>query len=70
MSSLLEWNESTFGNVQKEIKRCTAKLKGASDVHRCKVLFSELRGWRQKEEILWWQGSKTQFLQYRDQNSA
>ena len=47
-----------------------AQFKGTFDVHRRKVLFSELRGWRQKEEILWRQRLKTPFMQYGDQNSA
>jgi len=46
------------------------QLKLTNKIHRRKQLSDELHGWWQKEELLWWQRSKSHFLQLSNRNSG
>lgn len=70
MSALQQWNVKEFGHIHKGISHCKAKLRDATNAKARKGLFQELRQWRCKEEILWWERSRTEFLRFGDSNST
>lgn len=61
MCGLQEWNKQEFGQ-QKELRKCKEELKGATSPGRRKELLANMRDWRKKEEILWWQQSRVDYL--------
>ncbi|KAJ8420916.1 hypothetical protein Cgig2_031549 [Carnegiea gigantea] len=68
MGDLIKWNKNEFGHVQHEIRRCTEDLEGTSDAGWRKELFAKLREWKRREEVMWWQRSWVNYMQYGDRN--
>ncbi|KAL2903531.1 Formate--tetrahydrofolate ligase 2, partial [Bienertia sinuspersici] len=68
-AALLEWSKQEFGNVREQINEITEALRWTKDVEAQGKLMKELREWRHKEEVMWWQRSSVDFLKYEDQNS-
>ncbi|KAJ8422909.1 hypothetical protein Cgig2_005750 [Carnegiea gigantea] len=63
---LAAWNKNSFGHVGREISKLEDSLKYLTDpLSKREVLEKE---WRHKEEIMWWQRARTDFLKYRDSN--
>ena len=70
MGDLSTWNQEAFGNVQLEIKKHLNLLKQTSDGRARKLIFNTISDLRRKEEVLWWQRSRTDFLKFGDHNSG
>lgn len=66
---LLKWNKQHFGNIQAQIREAEQKLKGMGDPKTRKEIMKSIRELRRKEEVLWWQRSRINFLKYGDSNS-
>jgi len=67
--ALHQWNKTSFGNVGLEILKLEAFLRSTRDVEARREAFRKLREWRQKEEILWWQRARVDFLKFGDANT-
>ncbi|KAJ8435842.1 hypothetical protein Cgig2_003865 [Carnegiea gigantea] len=66
---LSHYNKSSFGHVGQQIKMLEHKLKTQHDgLSRCQTL-GLIREWRKKEEILWWQRVRSDYLKYDDFNA-
>ncbi|KAJ8452648.1 hypothetical protein Cgig2_004984 [Carnegiea gigantea] len=70
MKDLAEWNNSTYGNLQCEIKKLQSQLLSTTTASDRKHIFDEIGDLRRKEEVLWWQRSRTDFLHCGYSNSA
>ena len=70
MDDLIVWNGREFGHIQKQIKQCTEKLKMAQDISVRSVLLDQIDELRQKEEVMWCQRARVDYLRYGDKNSA
>ncbi|KAJ8439209.1 hypothetical protein Cgig2_003422 [Carnegiea gigantea] len=66
---LSTWNQEAFGNIQLGIKKHLNLLKQTSDARARKLIFNTINDLRRKEEVLWWQRSRTDFLKFGDCNS-
>jgi len=60
------WNKTVFGHVGSEISKIEATLRHTGDAG---TRHEALREWRQKEELLWWQRARVDFLKYGDANT-
>ncbi|KAJ8422741.1 hypothetical protein Cgig2_015549 [Carnegiea gigantea] len=67
--ALCKWNFETFGHVGWEIHKFEEKPKQDSDALTRRQTLKEIREWRQKEQILWWQRSHRDYLRYSDANT-
>ena len=70
------WNKYTFGNIRVELakkKKLLLKVEGVSmggsNHGRVKVLTDEIHGLMEKEEVLWHQRAKNDWLKFGDQNT-
>uniref|UniRef100_A0A2N9FSU5 Reverse transcriptase domain-containing protein n=1 Tax=Fagus sylvatica TaxID=28930 RepID=A0A2N9FSU5_FAGSY len=75
-SQLGRWNKTQFGSVRRELKDKTEKLRAAEiismqggDHHQARILKNEVRGLLDKEEAMWQQRSRIQWLKGGDRNS-
>ena len=66
MEDLLVWSSNTFGNIQANIKRLQIKLKATTYAGAIRSIFE----WPKKEEVLWRQRWRTDFLKLGDRNSS
>jgi len=66
---LAEWNKAHFGHVGREIHKLEQQLRETHDIFHRRDLLSDIRDWRHKEEILWWQRAKSDCLRYEDANT-
>jgi len=58
-----------FGHVGFEILKLETTLKNTREASIRREKLSKLREWRQKEEILWWQRARSNFLKFGDANT-
>ncbi|KAJ8452773.1 hypothetical protein Cgig2_005109 [Carnegiea gigantea] len=70
MRELQLWNRHEFGNVQSELRKCKEELLGATRPGRRREILAAIRDWQKKEEILWWQRSRVNYLQHGDRNTV
>ena len=68
-SSLIQWNDEHFGNVGWEIRRLEAQLPRERELGKRKDILGKIREWRKREEILWWQRARSDYLKYGDSNT-
>jgi len=66
---LSRWNKATFGNVGAEIKKLEQKPRSVSDPLERKNILGTIGEWRKKEEVLWWQHTRSDYLKYGDANT-
>jgi len=66
---LAEWNKAHFGHVGRKIHKLEQQLRETHDIFHRRDLLSNIRDWRRKEEILWWQRAKSDYLCYGDANT-
>ncbi|KAJ8425866.1 hypothetical protein Cgig2_028211 [Carnegiea gigantea] len=65
---LAKWNTATFGNVRLEIKKFELQLKSKIDAANRRSILTSISEWRKKEEVLWWQRARSNYLKYEDSN--
>ena len=70
------WDKNTFGNIRVELakkKKLLLKAKGVSmgdrDHSRVKILTADIHGLMEKEEVMWHQRAKKNWLKFGDQNT-
>jgi len=63
---LVWWNKEVFDNVTTKFRDLEASLKGLKDGNRRRQMQGEIRSWQHKEEIMWWQCARSNFLKYDD----
>ncbi|KAJ8431514.1 hypothetical protein Cgig2_009751 [Carnegiea gigantea] len=68
-TALSKWNVETFGHVGRAIRKLEDQLKQDRDAISRRKILGEIREWRNKEQILWWQRARSDYLQYRDANT-
>ena len=62
------WNQADFGHVQRS-RDLKLSLQGIMDIKHRYMILAEVSQWRRKEEILWRQRSRVDFLRYEYSNS-
>ncbi|KAJ8423004.1 hypothetical protein Cgig2_008689 [Carnegiea gigantea] len=67
--ALSQWNVSTFGNIQGNSQTLEPSPREASDISSREKILEEICDWRRKEEILWYQRARLDFLRHKDSNS-
>lgn len=69
-AKLSHWNQVTFGNVGQRIKVLEQHLWCQQNaISRCTTL-GLIREWQKKEEILWWQWARYDYLKFVDSNTV
>ena len=68
-AALSQWNQTTFGTVGQEIKTLEHQLLSQTDVISQRSTLSLIRNWCKKEEILWWQRARSNYLKFGDSNA-
>ncbi|KAJ8440959.1 hypothetical protein Cgig2_019988 [Carnegiea gigantea] len=63
------WNSFSFGQGQSKIKSLEFSLQGVDDILRREEIPQAISEWRKKEEILWLQRSRIDFLKHGDSNA-
>ncbi|KAJ8443070.1 hypothetical protein Cgig2_004275 [Carnegiea gigantea] len=64
-TALSKWNLETFGYVGREIRKLEHRLKQDRDAISRHKTVSEIREWRNKEQVLWWQRARSDYLHAR-----
>ena len=67
---LMQWNKEFFGNVSVEIAKLKKILKSLKDAPSRRTILQQIRELRNKEEILWWQRARSDYLKYGDANTC
>ncbi|KAJ8445113.1 hypothetical protein Cgig2_029485 [Carnegiea gigantea] len=67
--TFVPWRRGFFGNVRVEIKKLEAQLKGTVDARSRKNILTSIGEWRKREEVLWWQRARIDFLKYGNSNT-
>ena len=67
---LTKWNRDSFGHVGSEIHKLKSLLKNDKDAISRHHMLGLIREWRKKEEILWWQRARSDYLKYRDASTC
>ncbi|KAJ8432811.1 hypothetical protein Cgig2_026141 [Carnegiea gigantea] len=62
-------NKEEFGNVDVEIKKLEELLKGQRDACSLRDTVAKIQEWRRKEEMLWWQRARLDYLNFGDSNT-
>ncbi|KAJ8443329.1 LOW QUALITY PROTEIN: hypothetical protein Cgig2_015810 [Carnegiea gigantea] len=62
-------NKNSFGHVGREISKLEDSLKYLTDAKSRHEVLNKIKEWRHKEEIMWWQGARTNFLKFEDSNT-
>ncbi|KAJ8445914.1 hypothetical protein Cgig2_009843 [Carnegiea gigantea] len=70
MEKLSAWSLKAFGHIQSELRKFQGRLKLTSDAGAWRAIFQEISQRRKKEEVLWWQRTRTDFLKFEDRNSS
>ena len=65
-ASLTHRNNEHFGNVGTEIRKLETQLAHEREIHKRKDILNSIREWRKREEILWWQRARSDYLKYGD----
>jgi len=66
---LAAWNRNSFGHVGREISKLEDSQKYLTDVMNKHEVLNKIKEWRCKEEIMWWQRARIDFLKYGDSNT-
>ncbi|KAL9675160.1 hypothetical protein QQ045_003361 [Rhodiola kirilowii] len=76
-SQLKRWNDEEFGNVKRRIKQLKAQIQEVQKEFRSEVLVeeesklaAELDEWLAREECIWRQRARTEWLKEGDRNTA
>ena len=67
--ALGKWNHNSFRHVGLEIKRLEDLLRTQRDALSRRQILGQIREQRKKEEILWGQRARSDYLKYRDANT-
>ncbi|KAJ8426111.1 hypothetical protein Cgig2_031778 [Carnegiea gigantea] len=67
--ALLKWNEDVFGNVTTNIKALERQVREEKNIEKRWDLLNDISVWCRKEEIMWAQRAKANFLNYGNSNS-
>ncbi|KAJ8447618.1 hypothetical protein Cgig2_031672 [Carnegiea gigantea] len=62
------WNKDFFGHVTTKISKLEKQFASQRDAPSRRALLQQIRDWRTKEEILWWQRARSDCLKYGDSN--
>ena len=54
-TKLLKWNKEQFGKVSDKIRTLEEQLRIQYDVMSKRNILANIKEWRHREEILWWQ---------------
>ncbi|KAJ8445873.1 LOW QUALITY PROTEIN: hypothetical protein Cgig2_000185 [Carnegiea gigantea] len=68
-AELSKWNYKTFGHVGTKIWKLEAQLHSQHDAPSRRRILGQIKEWRKKEEILWWQQARSDYLTYEDANT-
>ena len=68
-TALVEWNQTTFGVVGQQIRKLEHQLRTQTDALSWRNTLSLIRDCRKKEEILWWQQARSNYLKFGDSNT-
>ncbi|KAJ8433162.1 hypothetical protein Cgig2_007126 [Carnegiea gigantea] len=63
-AKLNDWNKTTFGHIGIEIRKSEVMLKSQGDAISRKQLLGQIRELRKKDEVLWWQRTRSNYLKY------
>ena len=66
---LSRWNRKVFGHVGTEIHKLDVQLQGQRDAVSRRETLGQIREWRRREEILWWQRARSNYLKFGDANT-
>ena len=66
---LSRWYRKVFGQVGTEIHKLEVQLQCQRDAVSRREILGQIREWRRREEILWWQRARSDYLKYRDANT-
>ncbi|GLT27461.1 hypothetical protein SLA2020_024580 [Shorea laevis] len=76
-SLLTNWSQAKFGNIPERIKHLQQELQNIRDgsaqdnsLEKMEAIEKELNNWQRKEEVLWKQRSRVQWLKEGDRNTA
>ncbi|KAJ8443087.1 hypothetical protein Cgig2_030855 [Carnegiea gigantea] len=63
------WNRETIGQVGAEVRKVEQKLRHQFNALSRRETLGQIREWRKREEILWWQWTHSDYLKYGDANT-
>ncbi|KAJ8439381.1 hypothetical protein Cgig2_021795 [Carnegiea gigantea] len=70
LTELIKWNRDSFGHVGSEIHKLESQLKNDKDAISRRHMLGLIREWRKREQILWWQRARSDYLKYRDASTC
>ncbi|KAJ8439513.1 hypothetical protein Cgig2_007030 [Carnegiea gigantea] len=64
-----KWKKEEFGHVGTEIRKLEQQPRGQHDAISRGEILRQIREWRKREEIMWWQRARSDYLSYGDANT-